>query len=73
MLVAAECQVVVFDEDGVVETGAVVVSAAAMDGILFQPPPAGSCFAGVINAGRCATNCFDVLARERGDSGKAAE
>ena len=64
---------VVFDEDGVEQAGAMVAAAAAVDGVFFEPAPAGRCFAGVVNMGRGAFDAADVLARERGDSGQAAD
>ena len=66
-------QVVVLDEDGVEQAGAMVVAAAAADGVLFQPPPAGRGFARVVDARAGAFDAADVLARERGDAGEAAE
>ena len=64
---------VVFDEDGVEQAGAMVAAAAAVDGVFFESAPAGRCFAGVVNAGGGAFDAADVLARERGDSGQAAD
>ncbi len=50
-----------------------VVPAAAADGVFFQAAPAGRCFAGVVDARGRAFDAADILARERGDSGQAAE
>ena len=72
-LLAAEGQVVVFDQNGVVEPGAMIVAAAAVDGIFFQPPPAGRGLASVVNSGLRAGDGIDILAGERGDARQAAE
>src|SRR5262245_35646047 len=50
-----------------------VVAAAAVNGVFFQPPPAGRGLAGVIDARFCTGDGLDVLPRERGDSREAAE
>ena len=65
---AAKGQMVVLDQDRVKEAGAVIVAAAAVDGIFFQPPPAGRRFSRVVNAGFGAGDCVDVLPRQRGDA-----
>ena len=44
-------QVVVLDQDGVEQAGAMVRAAAAADGVLFEPPPAGRRLARVVDAG----------------------
>ncbi len=72
-LLAAEGQVVVFDEDRVVEAGAVVAAAAAVDGVFFEATPAGGGFAGVVNVGFGPGNGIYILPGERGDAGEAAE
>ena len=61
-------EVVVFDEDGVEQAGAMVAATAAVDGVLFESAPARCCFAGVVNVCGGAFNAADILARERSDS-----
>ena len=73
VLFGRQRQVVVFDEDRVEQAGAMVVAAAAADGVLFQSPPAGRCFARVVDPCARACDAADVFARERGDAGKSAE
>ena len=48
-------------------------AAAASDGILFESPPAGRGFAGVVDPRFGTRRLVDELARERGDPGEVAE
>ena len=66
-------QVVVLDQDGVEQAGAVVVAAAAAHRILFQPSPAGRRLARVVDPGRRAGNGVDIATRERGDARQPAD
>ena len=69
----AQGKVVVFDQHGFEETGAVVSSAPAADGVLLQRPPAGSRLPRVIDAGPRAAHGIDVAAREGGDAREPAQ
>lgn len=71
VFLSGQCEVVVFDEDGVEEARAVVMTATAADGVLFEAAPAGRGFASVVNAGSRAGDAADILAGKRGDAGKA--
>ena len=68
-----QCEVIVLDEHGVEQSGAMVVAAAAADGVLFEPPPAGSRFSRVVDAGLGAVDRADELAGPRGDAGEMAQ
>src|SRR5262249_13161144 len=64
-----ECgQVVVLDEDAVEEAHAVVLAAAAADGVFGQQPPAGQRLARVEDLARQAGHGVHVAARQRRDA-----
>ena len=64
---------VVFDEQGVEESGSVVRSAATSDGVLGQPLPPGNGLSGVANDGRCSFDGLDEPSGLGGDAAKVAE
>ena len=66
-------EVVVFDQQAIVKPHAVVDAAAGAYGIFFQKPPAGSGFAGVVNAGGGAGGRQNVSVSEGGNAGEALE
>ncbi len=61
-------EVVVLDEDGIVKSEAVVLSASAADGVFFEEAPTGDCFAGVVDFGLGVGDGVDELAGEGGDA-----
>ena len=73
ILFGRQRQVVVFDQNRIEQAGAMVMAAAAADGVFFQSPPAGRCLSCVVNAGLRACDAADILTRKCGDAGKAAE
>src|SRR5262249_32731906 len=73
LLVATERQVIVLDENGVVETGAMIGAAAAMDGVFFEASPAGRGFSCVVKTCLRAGDRFDVLPCQRRDPRQATE
>ena len=58
-----EGQVVVLDEDGLEQAGAMVPTAAAADGVFFQPAPAGGGFAGIVDSCLGSGDRIDVFPR----------
>src|SRR5436190_210939 len=64
-------KVIVLDEHHVEEPEAMVLAAAAFDGVFLESTPTGSGFAGIENFCARAAHRIHELARERGDSGEA--
>ena len=66
-------EVVVLDEHHVEQAEAMVVSAAAGDGVFLKPPPAGRGFARVENSRRSAFDGLHELRGQRGNAGKSLD
>ena len=68
---AVQCgKVIVLDEHHIEQAEAMVVSAAARDGVFLETPPAGRGFARVQNLRVSSFDGLDELRGQRGDAGK---
>lgn len=65
--------VIVLDEDGVVQTEAMVGDAAGRGGLFFEQAETGSSFAGIEDADAGAFDSADIARGEGGDTGEALE
>ena len=70
LFVTQRGEVVVLDEHHVEQAQAMVVAAAAGDGVFLKPPPAGRGFARVENLRRRAFDGIDKLRGQGGHAGK---
>src|SRR5689334_19080085 len=64
---------VVFDKDRIEQAGTMIVTTAAMNGILFQPTPAERGFASIVNTCAGAFDTTHVFARQRRNSAEPAD
>ena len=72
MLYSVASQVIVFDENSVVETKAVVVSSSTADSIFFETPPSRCCFSCIVDTSIATRDRLHELFCKRRDAAEAA-